>query len=226
MSAGLKSKPRRMGELLERLGHVPADRVRLDPSPGAATLADVEAIRANEGVLCELIDGVLVEKPMGFRESMVGATVNGELRNHVSPRKLGFVSGSDGGMQLALGIMRMPDIGFLSEIRWRATGDLSAAYPVLGPDLAIEILSKSNTVGEMKIKRIEYFAAGTKLVWKIDPQKRIATTYTGPNNEGTVLCESDWLEGGDVVPGFRMQVKAAFTDLDAFEDRSPKSNGG
>lgn len=213
------SKPRRVGELLERLGRVPADRVRLDPAPGTATLGDVDYIRAQEGVLCELVDGVLVEKPMGYRESMVGSTVGRRLGNHVGELGLGFVTGSDGGMQLALGLMRMPDIAFLSNERRKLILDLLAAYPAIGPDLAIEILSESNTPGEMLRKRREYFAAGTRLVWEIDLQQRCAFVYTDPEN-ATRVSEAEFLDADAVVSGFKIRVGDAFADLDKFEGRS------
>jgi hypothetical protein len=64
-------KIKTLGELLDRLGGVPADRVRFNPLPGTATVADVLQIEAHEGRLCELVDGILVEKPMGYAESMI-----------------------------------------------------------------------------------------------------------------------------------------------------------
>jgi hypothetical protein len=68
MSSLLKSSPDipTLADLLDRLGGVSADRVRYYPLPGTATVADVIEIHAREKRLCELVDGVLVEKPMGI----------------------------------------------------------------------------------------------------------------------------------------------------------------
>ena len=58
-----------LADLLRRLGGVPPDRVRFNPLPGFATEADVLELAERDGIFCELIDGVLVKKAIGFRES-------------------------------------------------------------------------------------------------------------------------------------------------------------
>src|SRR5271165_6654930 len=75
-----------LAELLERLGGIPPARVRYHPPPGTATEADVvAAMEAPRKRLCELIDGVLVEKPMGFTESLLAAALIEILRAFVRP---------------------------------------------------------------------------------------------------------------------------------------------
>ena len=64
------SRFRTVAELLEHLGSVSPSRVRFQPCPGTATVRDVIAIHLAENRLCELVDGVLVEKAMGFDESI------------------------------------------------------------------------------------------------------------------------------------------------------------
>jgi Uma2 family endonuclease len=78
--------------------------------------------------------------------------------------------------------------------------------------LAVEVLSVNNTLKEMERKRKEYFQAGCRLVWEIDPAQRTATVYTSPE-DSQVLSESDTLDGGDVLPGFKLPLAQAFTEL-------------
>lgn len=60
---------RTLAEFLNRVGNIPPDRIRFDPAPGTATIQDVAEILAREGRACELVNGVLLEKPAGYRES-------------------------------------------------------------------------------------------------------------------------------------------------------------
>jgi Uma2 family endonuclease len=77
------------------------------------------------------------------------------------------------------------------------------------PDLAIEVLSKSNTPREMRRKRREYFDAGARLVWEVNPVKRTVRVYTA-FNQSTTLREGDMLDGGDVLPGFTLSLATLF----------------
>ena len=87
---------RTLADLLDRLGGISAERVRFHPAPGTATEADVIEVGVREGRHCELVDGVLVEKAMGLRESLLAVALGGILRGFVIPRNLGLVSGADG----------------------------------------------------------------------------------------------------------------------------------
>jgi hypothetical protein len=154
-----------LADLLARLGGVAPSRVRYYPSPGTATEADVVEIEARENRLYELIDGVLVEKPIGFPESLVAGFILTALNNHVLPRKLGVVSGADGMMRLFPGLVRIPDVAYVSRQRLPGGRVPTDAVPDLVPDLAVEVLNESNTPAEMERKRREYFQTGVRLVW-------------------------------------------------------------
>ena len=137
----------------------------------------------------------------------------GFLRAFVVPRNLGLVSGADGMMRLFPGLVRIPDVAFVS---WdRVPGGRIPADPIadFAPDLAVEVLSRWNTKAEMARKRREYFAAGVRLVWVVDPELRIVTVFTGPE-QWTSLAESETLEGGDLLPGFQLPLSALFAELD------------
>lgn len=201
-----------LADLLSRLGGIPPERVRFYPLPGTATEADVVEIEARENRLCELVDGVLVEKPMGYRESVLATWIATFLNNFVMPRKLGLVSGADGMMRLFPGLVRIPDVAFVSWARLPGGRVPSEPIPQLVPDLAVEVLSEGNTKAEMKRKRGEYFEAGVRLVWLIDPQTRTAAVFTGPEQFST-LNEDAALDGGAVLPGFVLPLRELFASI-------------
>jgi Uma2 family endonuclease len=153
-----------LADLLERLGGIPPERVQFQPSPGTATEQDVIEIERRENWLCELVDGVLVEKAVGFRESLLSAALCVFLREFVVPRNLGLVSGADGMVRLFPGLVRILDVAFTAWDRLPNRKVPTDPIPALAPDLAVEVLSGGNTDAEMKHKCGEYFAAGVRLV--------------------------------------------------------------
>jgi Uma2 family endonuclease len=204
-----------IADLLDRLGHVPPERIRFWPFPGTATENDVlAALEAPRKRLCELVDGVLVEKAMGFRESLLASFLIASLRSFVSPRQLGLVTGPDGTVRLFAGRVRIPDVAFTSWDRLPGRRVPATPIPDLAPDLAVEVLSPSNTAAEMTLKRQDYFNATVRLVWEIDPRARTVSVYTGPDAV-TVLSESDTLDGGAVLPGFTLVLRELFAELDS-----------
>ncbi|HEY4328490.1 MAG TPA: Uma2 family endonuclease [Phycisphaerae bacterium] len=203
-----------LADLMHRLGDVPLERIRTDPPPGMATEADVERIASQEKRYFELVDGVLVEKTVGVPESLLASVVIQFMRNWLATRKLGIVLAPDGLLKLYPGTVRGPDVSFISGTRLAGGRVPREQLPLLTPDLAVEILSPSNTKKEMDRKRREYFKAGTRLVWEIDPQTRTATVYTDPENL-TLLKEDQSLDGGEVLPGFSLSLRELFGELDA-----------
>lgn len=202
-----------LADLQRRLGHLPLDRIRFRPFPGTATLRDVIDIQEREGRLCELIDGVLVEKALGWNESILGGFLLGLLNAFVVPRNLGLVSGPDGTMELMPNLVRIPDVAFTSWDRMPGRRRPTSPVPRLSPNLAVEVLSRSNTPGEMAAKRQDYFAAGVELVWEIDPDARTVVAYASPT-DSTTLRANDILDGGTVLPGFTLPLQDLFAELD------------
>ncbi len=202
-----------LDDLLHRLGEVPACRVRFRPLPGTATEDDVLAVERRENLLCELVDGVLVEKAMGYRESLLAAALIHLLRAFVLPRNLGLVSGADGMMRLGPGLVRIPDVAFVSWEHLPHRRVPIEAIPALAPDLAVEVLSPGNSAAEMLRQRHEYFAAGVRLVWSVDPDSRTVEVYKSPEACDR-LTENETLDGGAVLPGFSLSVKDLFAEMD------------
>jgi Uma2 family endonuclease len=202
-----------LADLLKRLGGVPLDRIRVHPAPGSATLQDVLDVRERESILCELVEGVLVEKAVGFIQSGLAGILIGILNAFVLPRNLGIVTGPDGTMEITVGLVRIPDVAFISWDRLPGRRYPTAPVPRLAPNLAVEVLSRSNTPGEMAVKRQDYFTAGVEPVWEIDPDTRTVTVYTSVTQMVT-LTTGDTLDGGVVLPGFTLSLQDLFAELD------------
>jgi Uma2 family endonuclease len=203
-----------IAELLERLGDVPPQRVRWHPLPGLATEDHVlQAAAAPRKRLCELIDGVLVEKAVGFSESLLAGYLFALLSAWARAGNLGLVATADGMVRLWAGRIRIPDVAFFSWDRIPERRVPQEPIPLLAPDLAVEILSISNTRREMRLKREDYFHAGVRLVWEIDPRTRTVQVYTSPD-ESFTLAATDTLEGGAVLPNFHLPLPELFAELD------------
>jgi Uma2 family endonuclease len=200
---------RTIAELLHALGDISSDRVRMDPPPGTATEADLLAAYARDKVPCELVDGVLVEKPMGFRESRVASVLGYFIECYLETNNFGLTVGEAGMLHLEVGLVRIPDVSFMTWDQFPNRECPAESAPDAFPDLAVEVLSISNTRNEMKRKRREYFAAGTRLVWEVDPVARTIDVYTDPDTF-TRLDESQTLDGTPVLPGFTLSIRRWF----------------
>ncbi len=201
-------------DLGNRFGPMPLWRIRFNPMPGEATEEDVLDVLSKEGKLCELVNGVLVEKVMGMRESCLATMLVHILRTFLNGRRLGTVSGADGLMRLAPGLVRIPDVAFISWDKFPGRRLPDAPIPDLFPDLAVEVLSRSNTEEEMAQKLRDYFDSGVRLVWFVDPETRTVEVNTS-SDHSTVLREDQTLDGGDVLPGFSLPLRQLFAELDS-----------
>jgi Uma2 family endonuclease len=215
--------PDTFADVLDRLGGVPPERVLLRPAPGTATEADLIAARLGPGRrLCELIDGVLVErKRMSFREAVLATKLGADLYGHAADHDLGVVAGADAQVRFRLGLVRIPDVCF---VPWsRIPGDElpDEAVASVVPTLAVEVLSKSNTPREIEQKLTDYFENGVRLVWVIDPSSETARVYTSANRHKQ-LSSSDALDGGRVLPGFKLPLADLFAVTKRRKKGKPK----
>lgn len=199
-----------IGDLLRRLGDVPPDRVRFTPVPGTATKDD---LLRPENKICELVDDTLVMKPVEMRKSLLTIYLCQILGPFIRGRNLGLITGADGTYEVLLGLVRLPDVAFVSWDRLPERRVPDEPIPNVVPDLAVEVLSASNTAKEMARKRGEYFRAGVRLVWEIDPRARTARVYTSESSF-TDLAVNDTLDGGTVLPGFTLPLAQLFAELD------------
>jgi Uma2 family endonuclease len=205
--------PENLAQLLDRLGNVPLERIRFGPAFGSATEEDVlRLLESPDKRICELIDGVLVEKPMGFEESTLASIIVQHIWNFLDEDDLGIAFCPDAPIRIRPGRVRFPDTGFIS---WkRLPNEEFPEDKILDvmADLAVEVLSKSNTVKEMELKLDDYFEAGVKLVWYVDPKAETVTVYASRHTK-KMLTTEDTLDGGKVLPGFSLSIKKLFSRL-------------
>jgi Uma2 family endonuclease len=200
-------------EWLRALGNVPLERIIFDPLPGTATEQDLLLLVERDKRLCELVDGTLVEKPVGLVEAVIALNLAIELGGYVKRAKLGVVSGADSTLRMVTGRVRLPDFSFFSFASLPGGALPREPIPTLTPDLAVEVLSDSNTPAEIDQKLREYFQGGTRLAWVIDPSTRTVAIYHGQGKPAHVLAESGVLDGEHVVRGFSMPVVALFENV-------------
>src|SRR5438105_1070514 len=123
-----------LADLLARLGDIPPDRVRARPAPGIATEQDVLDLHDHEDRLYELVEGVLVEKPMGFAESRVALKLGQILEEFLEQHDLGIAAGADGMMRLSKGLVRIPDVSVVLSERLPGGKVPREPIPNLAPD--------------------------------------------------------------------------------------------
>jgi Uma2 family endonuclease len=202
-----------LADLADRFGPMPLERICFDPWPGTATEDDVISFHDRENRLFELVDGILVEKAMGVIESFLAIQIALFLGNWVMPRNLGAVLGADGMLRMVSAQIRIPDVCFIPWEDFPNRQVPNVAIPTLPPRLAVEVLSRSNTDEEMETKIAEYFQSGARLVWLVDPRAQTVQVFTAPD-QSVVLTAQYTLDGGTVLPGFRLPLKDLFATLD------------
>ena len=199
-----------LADLMDRLGNVPLARIRLHPFPGTAAVADVVRLCDREPkCLCELVDGVLVEKVMGHQESRLAVRLIFELQNFLNTHDLGILAGADGPHQILADQVRFPDVAFIAYDRIPEHANPATPVPNWIPNLAVEVLSAGNTRAEMSRKLRDYFEAGVELVWYVDPSDRTVRVYHSPEAV-VMLTEADDLDGEQILPGFRLNIRDWF----------------
>ena len=159
----------------------------------------------------ELQAGILVSEPLpGSRHGRVTFRAAQLLGDHVRSHRLGVVYTNDTGFVLSRSpdTVRGPDVAFVSRERFERVGDVITAFPG-APDLAIEVLSPSNTPAAIHAKVADYLAAGTRLVWVVDSSAEAVVEYRALLSPRR-LEEDDVLEGEEVVPGLSVRVGELF----------------
>jgi Uma2 family endonuclease len=225
MSAKAPTQYEMMDELLVSLGGISPNRVRLTPAPGTATVRDVARLLDIHKRKFELVDGTLVEKIMGFRESVIALELGSILKEwNRRTGDLGVIAGADGPFHLMRKLVRIPDLSFIRRTRLPGGQIPTKPVPDVVPDLAVEVLSEGNTRIEMERKLKEYFLSEVAVVWFIDPEKRTVRVFTSPDDV-TELTEADTLDGGDVLPGFAVPIARLFADLGDTPKPTPKPKG-
>ena len=196
--------------------YITTGRLRPDPPPGTATEIDLlRRIDGDDRWPCELIDGSLVDKPASLHKATVAAAAAFAIGrwSRDNADALIVLNGRAALRMASTGNVRLPDACGLLRCRLPDGRLPREKVPTLAPDVAIEVLSESNTRAEMRQKLAEYVANGTRLAWLIDPRARTVAVHTTPGEADAVLGEGDALDGGEVLPGFSTPIGPLFRDL-------------
>ena len=159
----------------------------------------------------ELVDGEIIRRtPTGAAHGVLTAWIGHLLHEHVSMRGLGVCCGAETGFILRRDpdVVRAPDAAFVAAHRIPDTG-IPASYWPFAPDLAVEVVSPSDRLSDVQAKVAEYFAAGARQVWVIDPASRTVHAHRSPRR-AEVFDVDGTLTGGDLLPEFRCEVRRLF----------------
>jgi Uma2 family endonuclease len=174
-------------------------------------LSPEDLLAMPDGDRYELVDGRLVEHPMGAQASYVGRRLSTLLGTFCEANRLGWVLAADCGYQCFPNdakLVRRPDVSFIR--LGRLPGEqVPAGYITIPPDLAVEILSPNDLDYETDQKVERYLAAGVPLVWVMNPETHTVLIYRA---DGSIqgLREPGELSGEAVIPGFRCRVRDIF----------------
>src|SRR5438093_12551333 len=171
-------------------------------SPSALVTAEEVQRISLPGKVTELVRGqLIVREPPGTHHGAIAANLAYYLSDFVRRHGSGAIFAQDTGFKIASDpdSVRAPDVAFVARER---TGLIrSRGYAELAPDLLAEILSPDDRPAEVLAKVADWLAAGTKLVWVIDPERSEVRVYR-QDGSLSVLREGDSLDGEDVLPGF------------------------
>jgi len=165
----------------------------------------------DDGFRYELVRGELRKMtPAGFRHGAIIIRLSTPLAAFVDEHHLGVVAGAETGFKILSDpdTVRAPDVAFVRQDRIPREGPPETFWPG-APDLAVEVISPSDTVYEVEEKVAEWLSAGTRMVWVVHPKRRVVEVHR-PSAKTVALAEQDALDGGDIVPGFRLQVAEIF----------------
>jgi Uma2 family endonuclease len=173
------------------------------------TAEDLETLP--DGDRYEIIEGELQERIMSSLSSRIALTIGILLGIWSKSGHPGSLMGSDGGYRIfpwAPDDVRMPDISFIHAGR-------VARFPTRGwlevpPDLAVEVVSPTDSASTVQLKAYDYIRAGVPLVWVVFPESRTVEVRRAGSSNIEVLGEEDTLNGGDVLPGFSVAVSELF----------------
>ncbi len=165
----------------------------------------------DDGFRYELVRGDLKKmSPSGSRHGKVALRFAWRLAQYVEANGLGVTYAAETGFLLSSDpdTVRAPDAAFISRKRAEDVGDVESYWPG-APDLAVEVISPSDTYTEVEEKAVEWLDAGTRMVIVVDSRKSTVTVYKS-RTDITILTGEAMLDGGDVVPGWTMPVSDLF----------------
>ncbi|HVF56216.1 MAG TPA: Uma2 family endonuclease [Pyrinomonadaceae bacterium] len=161
---------------------------------------------------CELVEGMIIRmSPAGIEHGMISVNIAFLLAQHVKANKLGIVLAAETGYKLAgdPDTVLAPDASFIRQQEFERIGATKKFWPG-APDLAVEVMSPDDTIRKTDEKARAWLAHGARMVWVVNPNRRTLSVYR-PDADVLVLAEDDELGGGNVVPGFRCDLREIFS---------------
>lgn len=169
------------------------------------------AAMEDDGQRYDLVEGKLQRmSPAGFQHGKIALRIGRLLASYVEERGLGVVVGAETGFVLARDpdTVLAPDAAFVRAERLPPEGQ-QRGFLEAAPDLAVEVVLPADRAGEVHDTAMRYLQAGVRLVWIVYPGQRSVAVYT-PERVARLLGDGDELDGGSVVPGFRLAVSNVF----------------
>jgi Uma2 family endonuclease len=179
------------------------------------TEAELQSL-PDDGFIYEVVNGELVMSPKNnFQHEQICARLFNALYVFNEARRLGVVLGSGTGFWMHNRNCRAPDLSFISKARLREHGftPTTRRFFPAAPDLAVEVLSPSNTRQEIEERLRDFFASGTRLAWVIDPDAEsveVCRTLTQRRLVGSGAA----LEGEALLPAFTYPIADLFKGWD------------
>jgi Uma2 family endonuclease len=171
-------------------------------------------------LLYEVVDDQVVElAPRGAYEVWIATVLVARLATFATQHQLGrAVQEMLFDLTVATGRKRRPDVAFVSFDRWPLTRRIprTEAWEVV-PNLAVEVVSRSDSVDYIVDKVAEYFHAGVERVWVVFPSQEQVYVYDSPTSV-RILTRTDELSGDPILPHFRLPLMELFEDTGAVEE--------
>jgi Uma2 family endonuclease len=174
----------------------------------------------DEDVLYEVVDNQVVElAPMGAYEVWIATVLVARLATFATQHQLGrAVQEMLFDLTMATGRKRRPDVAFVSFDRWPLQRRIprAEAWEVV-PNLAVEVVSRSDSGDYIVDKVAEYFHAGVERVWVVFPSQAQVYIYDSSTSV-RILTRTDELSGDPILPHFRLPLAELFEDAEAVEE--------
>lgn len=165
----------------------------------------------DDGQRRELVEGELrTMTPAGHPHGRIAVRITWPLAQHVEENGLGAVYAAETGFLLSRDpdTVRAPDGAFIRRERVDEVGETGGYWPG-APDLAVEVVSPGDAYAEVEGKVAEWLRAGSRMVVVVDPANRTVRVHRSPTDVTTLAGDGE-IEGGDVVPGWRLPVRDLF----------------
>lgn len=174
------------------------------------TIEDLEQISDDE-CRYDLIQGKLIRMaPAGWSPGRIAAKIAKIVGNFVAEHDLGEVGAAETGFILSRDpdVLLAPDVSFIRSDRL-PDDEGSLGFLALAPDFVVEVISPSDSASYVTDKFLEYLNAGVQLVWTVHPSQKMVTVFT-PDRASRIFTEEEELDGGEVLPGFTLNVAEIF----------------